>query len=204
MMHTKLIVHEYDRSAWIQLIAQDGLPRLSQLTLHDLDHTMRTLKWKGYERLILSGYFDQCRAFNFCVGADLHEVVNLDPFTALEFSSLGQRVSEQLLWPGWKTLTLLSGLVMGGGCDLALHGQERWAIESSTMPLRLQHPALIHGLISGFGGTRRAIELLGSIEALKLFQNLEVWNGAACKEKGLVDRVLEEKDLDNALQSWRS
>jgi len=203
-MQTTLKVIKLDQSAWIQMESADGLPRLSRLTLQDLDRTMKALKWKGYERLILSGPFDGSTAYDFCAGADLGEVQSLEPITALEFSALGQRVAEQLLWPGWKTLTLLSGIVMGGGCDLALHGQERWAIESPSKPLKLQHPAALHGLITGFGGTHRVNQLLGHAETLKFFKNLEVWNGATCQKTGLVSRVLVAEDLEPALRTWES
>ena len=57
-MQTTLKVIKLDQSAWIQMESADGLPRLSRLTLQDLDRTMKALKWKGYERLILSGRFD--------------------------------------------------------------------------------------------------------------------------------------------------
>ncbi|MFZ9835315.1 MAG: enoyl-CoA hydratase/isomerase family protein [Holophagaceae bacterium] len=203
-MRTTLKVIKLDQSAWIQMESVDGLPRLSRQTLQDLDRTMKALKWEGHERLILSGRFDGSTAYDFCAGADLREVQSLEPLTALEFSALGQSVAEQLLWPGWKTLTLLSGVVMGGGCDLALHGQERWAIESPSKPLKLQHPAALHGLITGFGGTHRINQLLGHVETLKFFKNLEVWDGATCQKRGLVSRVLDAEAIETALRAWQS
>ena len=204
MTHTNLKILKSGRSAWIQMEAIDGLPRLSELTLRNLDRTMKVLKWEGCKGLVLSGYLQGGRIFNFCTGADLHEVSSLEPLAALDFSALGQRVTEQLLWTGWKTLTLLSGVVMGGGCDLALHGQDRWAIESSTMPLRLQHPAALHGLITGFGGTHRIHELVGPTETRALFKNLEVWDGSTCFKKGLVTKIINLKDLESTVGAWQS
>ncbi len=204
MMHASFKVTEFGHSAWIQMQSIDGLPRLSQSTLYDLDRILRLLKWNGCDRLVLTADFDSSRIANFCAGADLREVANLEPLTALEFASLGQHVIEQLLWPGWKTLVVMSGVVMGGGCDLALHGQERWAVEGTNLPLKFHHPAAIHGLITGFGGTYRLKELLGKANALKLFIDLEVWDGMTCRKAGLINKLLTEEEFKPAIQMWLS
>jgi enoyl-CoA hydratase len=151
--------------AWIGLRSGDGLNRLHSDLLVALDQLFIELRWSGVRRVALGGAgWMAGRGHHFSAGADLHEVGELDAISAEPFSRRGQRVMTHLLWPGWRSLTLISGVAMGGGCDLALHGQERWAVAADTEGrggLRLAHPAAKHGILTGFGGTVRLPEILG-------------------------------------------
>jgi enoyl-CoA hydratase/carnithine racemase len=138
------------------------------------------------------------RPCHFSAGEDLHEVLALDPVSAEPFARRGQRVMDHLVWRGWRTLTVLSGAAMGGGCDLALHGQERWAVEG----LRLKHPAAKHGILTGFGGTVRLPEVLGAEGAARLFEGLQTWDEAAAQRAGAVHRVLAAQDTLAAVEAW--
>ena len=187
--------------AWIGLHSEDGLHRLHGATLEALDRLLIELRWAGARRLALSGAGWMKAGQlgrHFCAGADLHEVALLMPSTADAFARRGQRVTAQLLWPGWRTLTLISGVAMGGGCDLALHGQERWAVAG----LKLAHPAAKHGILTGFGGTVRLVDLMGAEVADRLFVQLEHWGADTALEAGAVQRVLQPERAAEALRSW--
>lgn len=187
--------------AWIGLASGDGLNRLHSKTLIALDDLFTELRFKGVHRLALSasGWMEGAGR-HFSAGADLHEVAALTPTSADAFARRGQRVMRGLLWPGWRTLTLISGVAMGGGCDLALHGQERWAVEG----LRMAHPAAKHGILTGFGGTVRLPELLGSEGAARLFASLEHWNEQDALEAGAIQRVLPSEAARDAVLAWLS
>ena len=188
--------------AWIGLHSGDGLNRLHAATLLALDALMTELRFAGTRRLALSaaGWMGAGQGRHFSAGADLHEVASLTPLTAEAFARRGQRVMRGLLWPGWRSLTLISGVSMGGGCDLALHGQERWAVEG----LRMAHPAAKHGILTGFGGTRRLPELLGPTNAARLFAGLEHWDERDALAARAVQRVLAPQEADGAMRAWLS
>ncbi|HJV90773.1 MAG TPA: enoyl-CoA hydratase/isomerase family protein [Holophagaceae bacterium] len=187
--------------AWVGLRSTDGFHRLHADTLRALDRCLIDLRWSGVRRVALSGAaWMEGEGHHFCAGADLNEVGNLDPVTAEPFARLGQRVMLHLLWPGWRTLTLGSGVAMGGGCDLLLHGQERWAVEG----LRMAHPAAKHGILTGFGGTVRLVELLGEGGADRLFAALEHWDAATALAAGAVQRVLAAADARPEVAGWLS
>ena len=188
--------------AWIGLDSTDGLHRLHSETLIALDALMTELRFQGARRVVLSasGWMDRPLGRHFSAGADLHEVAALTPMAADAFSRRGQRVTRALLWPGWRSLTLISGVAMGGGCDLALHGQERWCVEG----LRMAHPAAKHGILTGFGGTVRLPELLGPHGAERLFVGLEHWNEQEALEAGAVQRVLSPAEAAQAVLVWLS
>lgn len=192
--------------AWIGLRSGDGLNRLHSDLLVALDRLVIELRWTGVRRLALSGAgWMTGHGRHFSAGADLHEVGALDPVAAEPFSRRGQRVMGHLLWPGWRTLTVISGVAMGGGCDLALHGQERWAVDAGPDGrggLRLAHPAAKHGILTGFGGTVRLPELLGTGGADRLFRYFETWDGAAALAGGAVHRRLAPMEVRAAVEAW--
>lgn len=198
---TSLELSEGPDWAWIGLASGDGLNRLHSDTLIALDRLLSRLRFQGARRVALSGsgWMDGMGK-HFSAGADLHEVASLTPMNADAFARRGQRVMSALLWPGWRTLTLISGVAMGGGCDLALHGQERWAVEG----LRMAHPAAKHGILTGFGGTARLPELLGPQGAARLFAALEHWNEEDAMEASAIHRVLKADAARSAVQAWLS
>jgi enoyl-CoA hydratase len=146
------------------------------------------------------------RGHHFSAGAGLHEVGSLDPSSAEPFSRRGQRVMAHLLWPGWRSLTVISGVTMGGGCDLALHGQERWAVAADPGTgqggLRLAHPAARHGILTGFGGTVRLPEVLGSAGADRLFRDFETWDERAALSHAAAHRIITPAEVSAGVRAW--
>ena len=192
--------------AWIGLRSTDGLNRLHSDLLLALDCLFIELRWRGVRRVALSGAgWMNGRGHHFCAGADLHEVGALEAVSAEPFARRGQRVMAHLLWPGWRSLTLISGVAMGGGCDLALHSQERWAVAADTAGrggLRLAHPAAKHGILTGFGGTVRLPELLGRAGADRLFRNFETWDESAALDAGAIQRCVKPEAVLAAVEAW--
>lgn len=193
--------------AWIGLRSVDGLHRLHSDLLVALDGLFIELRWAGVRRVALSGAgWMAGHGHHFSAGADLHEVGALDAVSAEPFARRGQRVMGHLLWPGWRTLTVISGVAMGGGCDLALHGQERWAVAADPITakggLRLAHPAAKHGILTGFGGTVRLPELLGREGADRLFRHFETWGATEALAAGAIHRVLEREMVGDGVLDW--
>jgi enoyl-CoA hydratase len=192
--------------AWIGLRSGDGLNRLHSDLLMALDRLFIDLRWSGVRRVALSGSgWMAGRGHHFSAGADLHEVGALDAVSAEPFARRGQRAMTHLLWPGWRSLTLISGVAMGGGCDLALHGQERWAAAADAAGkggLRLAHPAAKHGILTGFGGTVRLPELLGREGADRLFRAFEAWDEDTALATGAVHRKVLPEAVATAVGAW--
>ncbi len=192
--------------AWIGLRSGDGLNRLHSDLLVALDRLFIELRWSGVRRVALSGGgWMTGLGHHFSAGADLHEVGLLDAVSAEPFSRRGQRVMAHLLWPGWRSLTLISGVAMGGGCDLALHGQERWVVAADAAGnrgLRLAHPAAKHGILTGFGGTVRLQEVLGREGADRLFRGFETWTEQSALAFGAAHRSIAPGGAGEAVRGW--
>lgn len=192
--------------AWIGLRSGDGLNRLHSDLLLALDRLFIDLRWRGIRRVALSdaGWL-RGRGHHFCAGADLHEVAALTPVSAEPFARRGQRIMNHLVWPGWRTLTVISGVAMGGGCDLALHGQERWGVAAQPdgkRGLHLAHPAAKHGILTGFGGTVRLPALLGQEGADRLFRDFETWDTRLASSRGAIHRGIAPEVVKKEILTW--
>ncbi len=193
--------------AWIGLASMDGLNRLRMDLLMALDRLFVELRWSGVRRVALSdaGWMAG-HGRNFSAGADLHEVSKLTASSADAFARRGQRAMDHLLWPGWRSLTLISGAAMGGGCDLALSGQERWGVEVGSTggrgALKLVHPAAQHGILTGFSGTVRLVEVLGAEGADRLFCGLERWGGPEAMAAAAVQRCVGMEEARPAVLAF--
>jgi len=203
---TSLDLLQEDGWAWIGLRSTDGLNRLHSDLLMALDRLFIELRWAGVRRVALSGAgWMMGRGHHFSAGADLHEVGSLTAVTADPFARRGQRVMDHLLWRGWRSLTLISGVAMGGGCDLALHGQERWAVTAhpdGKGGLRMAHPAAKHGILTGFGGTVRLPDILGQEGADRLFRKFETWDEHAALAAGAIHRLVAPCEAEAAMKLW--
>jgi enoyl-CoA hydratase len=100
----------------------------------------------------------------FCVGADIHEMQRKTPADARIFSKLGQdcaRALEQMAKP---TIAALNGVALGGGFEMALACDLRYAVGSASFGL----PEINLGLIPGWGGIQRLARITGTAFARDL------------------------------------
>ena len=68
--------------------------------------------------------------------------------------------------------------------------------------LRLAHPAAKHGILTGFGGTVRLPELLGSDGADRLFRAFETWDEDSALAAGAIHRVVPPAEVRAEVLRW--
>ena len=136
------------------------LNRLTQATMAELATILAKLR-KQNELcvLIVTG-----AGGVFSAGADLNEVAALDPTTAYDFSRRGQALLASLGEAAPVTIAAIDGYCLGGGLDIALSCDLRYATPRSSF----QHPGAHRGIITGWGGTQRLPRLIGVDEARRL------------------------------------
>ncbi len=87
----------------------------------------------------------------FAAGADMNELLQLEPEGASAYAELGQRVMAEIEGFSAPTYALVAGPCFGGGFDLALACDRIWAQHDALFC----HPGARLGMITGFGGTVR-------------------------------------------------
>lgn len=80
---------------------------------------------------------------------------------------------------------------MGGGCELAMSCHFRLASENA----KFGQPEVNLGLIPGYGGTQRLVQLIGKGRALEMLMSASMIDAATALQYGLVNYVLPAEDL---------
>ena len=156
---------------------------LSVSTLHELSNTLGGLVVRPDIRaIIFTGTGDV-----FASGADISELVQLDPAAAHSFSRLGQQTFQQIADAKQVTIAAINGYCMGGGLDLALACDIRVASRDAVM----SHPGAKRGIITGWGGTQRLPRLIGRQNSLDLFLTARLLGSEKALQIGLINRICD-------------
>jgi len=124
----------------------------------------------------------------FAAGADIAELCALDGPKALEYARFGQSVLNQISAHQAVTIAAIDGYCMGGGLDLALSCDLRYATAKSM----LAHPGGRIGIMTGWGGTGRLPQIIGRTRALEMMAVGRRLTAAEAAECGLINGVVED------------
>jgi enoyl-CoA hydratase/carnithine racemase len=128
----------------------------------------------------------------FCAGADLKARGTMDQATRVRHNRAINSAVDALAAAPMTTICVINGLAMGGGCELALACDLRYAAEDAQIGLT---EARI-GAIPGAGGTQRMPRVIGTSRALELMLTGEPITGKRAEEIGLVNGAVAADKLD--------
>jgi enoyl-CoA hydratase len=131
----------------------------------------------------------------FSAGADLSEVAALDPTTAFDFSRRGQAILASLGEVAPVTIAAIDGHCLGGGLDIAMSCDLRYATPRATF----QHPGGKRGIITGWGGTQTLPRIVGVDAARRLLVTGDRIDAEEALRIGLINKIREDA-LDYACQ----
>jgi enoyl-CoA hydratase/carnithine racemase len=123
----------------------------------------------------------------FASGADIRELAQLNPASALELSRFGQGLFQSIADARQITIAAINGYCMGGALDLALACDIRIASRGAVF----SHPGGKLGIITGWGGTQRLPRIIGRARAIELFATTGRYSSEAALEMGLISRVVD-------------
>ncbi len=127
----------------------------------------------------------------FVAGADIKELAEMDPLTAIKISRTGQEVFSSIERFTKPVLAAVNGYALGGGCELALACHLRIAGDNA----RFGFPEVGLGIIPGYGGTVRLARLIGLGRAIELTLTGEMIDADTAKLYGLVSNILPQEGL---------
>jgi enoyl-CoA hydratase len=147
---------------------QDALNALDVETLTELRDRLEDLADGERTRVvILTGAGEKA----FVAGADIKYMSGLDVDGAKAWGALGHETTRLLETMPKPTIAAINGFALGGGCELALACDLRYASSSA----KLGQPEINLGIIPGWGGTQRlarAVGLGGAKELLFTGRNI--------------------------------
>ena len=133
----------------------------------------------------------------FVAGADIAEFRGMTPEDARQASWLGRKVIEAIEGSPQPWIAAVNGFALGGGCELALACDIRFAAEGA----RFGQPEVGLGITPGWGGTQRLPREVGNGWAAYLCLSGRLIDAAAAARVGLVQAVFPAAELmDEALK----
>jgi enoyl-CoA hydratase len=137
--------------------------------------------------VVLTGAGDRA----FVAGADIKEMLEMDAGEARAWGALGHECGGLLETMPKATVAAINGFALGGGCELALACDLRYAASSA----RLGQPEISIGVIPGWGGTQRLARMAGVGFAKELILTGRMIDAAEALDRGLVQAVYEPGEL---------
>jgi len=131
----------------------------------------------------------------FAAGADIAAMRDMDFMDAYK-SNFITRNWERLKTFRKPVIAAVSGVALGGGCELALMCDIVYAAETARFAL----PEVKIGVIPGAGGTQRLTRAVGKFKALKMLLTGQPVGAAEAFAMGLVSEVVADGEvLERAL-----
>ncbi len=160
----------------------DKLNALSKEVFNDLNNALDEINSNvAIKSVIITGAGSKA----FVAGADITEFGGLDKKAAMALAKRGQDVFARIENSPKPIVAAVNGFALGGGCELAMSCHFRVASENA----KFGQPEVNLGLIPGYGGTQRLVQLIGKGKAMELLLSAHMIDAAEAKQLGLVNYV---------------
>jgi enoyl-CoA hydratase len=172
---------------------QDALNALDVATLTELRDRLRELSADDDVRaVVLTGAGERA----FVAGADIKYMSGLDAEQAKGWGALGHEAAGLLETMPKPTIAAINGFALGGGCELALGCDIRYASSRA----KLGQPEINLGIVPGWGGTQRLARVCGIGAAKELIFTGRVIDAEEALRIGLVNAIADPV-LERALET---
>lgn len=183
-----ILVERQEGVAVVTLDRPEALNALDQALLGQLRERLEELAKDGAARVVvLTGAGERA----FAAGADIKEMAGMDVEQARAWGQLGHDVASLLETMAKPTIAAVNGFALGGGCELALACDIRYA--STTA--KLGQPEVNVGIIPGWGGTQRLARVVGLGLAKDLILSGRTVDAEEALRMGLVSAVFPPAEL---------
>ena len=185
-------VERRDAVAVVTIDRQDALNALNVETLTELRDRLAELAEDDSARtVVLTGAGDRA----FVAGADIKYMGGLGPDEAKGWGALGHEAARLLDEMPKPTIAAVNGFALGGGCELALGCDLRYASPRA----KLGQPEINLGIVPGWGGTQRLARVCGLAVAKELILTGRQVDAEEALRIGLVNAIADPV-LEHALE----
>jgi enoyl-CoA hydratase len=182
MNYSTLIFEKENRICTLTINRPDKLNALNSAVLEELNKAFDEIE-KDNE--ILSVIITGAGTKAFVAGADISEFNGLDKEEGRKLARRGQHTFSRIERSAKPVIAAVNGFALGGGCELAMSCHFRLASENA----KFGQPEVNLGLIPGYGGTQRLVQLVGKGIAMELLLSAKMLDANEAKQYGLVNYV---------------
>lgn len=136
----------------------------------------------------------------FSAGADIHMLKASDPTYKSSFCLGAQETLSKIERTPKVFLAVLHGHTVGGGLEIALATDIRFA--SSAPNVQIGLPEVKLGVLPGTGGTQRLSRLIGKSKALDLMITGRLLNPQEALDIGVVNYIYPPEELSNRVDEY--
>lgn len=133
----------------------------------------------------------------FVAGADISEFQGLEVEEGKAKAQKGQDTFKKIEDSPKPIVAAVNGFALGGGCELAMACHFRIASENA----KFGQPEVNLGLIPGYGGTQRLVQLIGKGRAIEFMITGNMMDANTALQYGLVNHVVPQDELLNKTKS---
>jgi enoyl-CoA hydratase len=180
----------------VTLNREDKLNALNKAVISELDAVMDEVYGNpDIKGVIITGKGGKA----FAAGADIAEFKGLDENQGKALAKRGHDTFNKIEMCPKPVVAAVNGFALGGGCELAMACHIRVASENA----KFGQPEVNLGLIPGYGGTQRLVQLIGKGKALELLMTADIIDAHTAHKLGLVTDVVQTVELLVSLQDPR-
>jgi len=188
MQLENLLTEIKDNILYITINRPKNLNALNIKTIVELDEVFEEFMYNDEVKgVIITGSGEK----SFVAGADISEFADFTPDQGKTMSENGHDAFDKIETYHKPVIAAVNGYALGGGCELAMACHLRVASENAIFG----QPEVNLGLIPGYGGTQRLVELIGKGKALELLMTGDSINAVMAKDLGLVNHVVPQAEL---------
>ncbi len=177
--------------ARVTFSGEKGIQILGAETRLALNSVLDDLESLSHLRVVLF----QGTGRTFIAGADIHEFLDLDEQRARELIQDGQKMMTRIANLSAITIAAINGACAGGGFELSLACDYRFAKTNVKIGL----PETTLGLLPCWGGTIRSTLMFGSAIATRLILAGELLSAKRAKKLGIIHEQCKEEDWNKFL-----
>ena len=128
---------------------------------------------------------------SFVAGADITEFEGLSVEEGMALAKKGLDIFFKIENSPKPVVAAVNGFALGAGCELAMACHFRIAADNA----KFGQPEVNLGLIPGYGGTQRLVQLIGKGRAIELLISAALIDATTALQYGLVNYVITAAEL---------
>lgn len=189
-MNPVLLTQLQDGIYTITINRPDKLNALNQDVLQALDTELDNIYSNPEIRtVILTGAGPKA----FVAGADISEFNQMNVEQSRQMAKRGQDLFFRIERSPKPIVACVNGFALGGGCELAMSCHFRIASPNALFG----QPEVNLGILPGYGGTQRLVQLIGKGRAMELLMSGQTIDANTALQYGLVNYVVPQEELLN-------
>lgn len=186
--YTNILLHIENEVLTITVNRPDKLNALNHETIQEIGDAVRVAeKEPSIAAIIITG----AGAKSFVAGADIAEFSNYTVEEGKRLSADGHAVFKHIETCSKPVIAAVNGFALGGGCELAMACHLRIASDNA----KFGQPEVKLGVIPGYAGTQRLVQLIGKGKAMELLMTADMIGAEEAHRLGLVNHVVPQDQL---------